>query len=291
MRPQLPAVTHVVSYLLSVSESYPYLSYAGGAVFVAIVTRWLAGRRRNPQGLPYPPGPRGLPFIGAYYKIPQKKPWAVYKEWSKKHGDLIFYKAMGHNYLIVQSLSRASDLFEKRSAIYSDRPPQPMAVDLMGWGFNMGWQPYGSWWHRHRKAFHEHFNVNAIEKYDPIQTKELHRFLDKLLRQPADFAVHVHKYIHKNRVLLKFGNANRHDSTAYSQELLRKPRMVSQFRVTTTTQMKLTSTFNVVAALIVSVSLVGATPTPEPNAAALRPITNSCNPPILCELRKRLFGE
>ncbi|PPQ99417.1 hypothetical protein CVT24_005404 [Panaeolus cyanescens] len=186
------AVTHAVNYLLSLSESYPYLSYAGGAVFVAIVTRWLAGRRRNPRGLPYPPGPRGLPFIGAYYEIPQKKPWAVYKEWSKKHGDLIFYKAMGHNYLIVQSLNRANDLFDKRSAIYSDRPPQPMAADLMGWSFNIGWQPYGSWWRRHRKAFHEHFNVNAVAKYDPIQTKELHRFLNRLLRQPAGFVDHIH---------------------------------------------------------------------------------------------------
>ncbi|KAF9044348.1 cytochrome P450 [Panaeolus papilionaceus] len=181
-------------YLVSLQELYPYLSYAGGAVVVAIVARWLSRRHhQNPRGLPYPPGPRGWPIVGIYRDIPKKKPWAVSKDWSKKYGDLIFYQAMGHNYLIVQSLRRSNDLFDKRSMIYSDRPPQPMAVDLMGWSFNLAWQPYGDWWRRHRKAFHEHFNPNIIEKYDPIQTQEHHQFLVNLLREPAAFSGHVHQ--------------------------------------------------------------------------------------------------
>ncbi|PPQ99406.1 hypothetical protein CVT24_005393 [Panaeolus cyanescens] len=198
MLPHIPlqevseVVARGVNYLVSLTESYPYLSYAGGAVFAAIVTQWLAERRRNPRGLPYPPGPRGLPFIGAFYEIPETKPWAAYKEWSKKYGNLIFYKAMGQNYLIVQGVKEVNDLFEQRSAIYSDRPPQPMAADLLGWKFNLGWQPYGPWWRRHRKAFHEHFNPNVIQKYDPVQNRELYRLLGKLLREPARFTDHIH---------------------------------------------------------------------------------------------------
>ncbi|PPQ74972.1 hypothetical protein CVT24_010273 [Panaeolus cyanescens] len=188
-------VGHGMNCLLSLTESYPYLYYAGGVVFAAIVSQWLAERRRNPRGLPYPPGPRGMPFIGAFYKIPETKPWAAYKEWSKKYGDLIFYKAMGQNYLIVQGVKEVNDLFEQRSAIYSDRPPQPMATDLLGWKFNLGWHPYGPWWRRHRKAFHEHFNPNVIEKYDPVQNQEIHRVLGKLLREPARFNDHIHNLL------------------------------------------------------------------------------------------------
>jgi hypothetical protein len=43
---------------------------------------------------------------------------------------MVYFKALGQGYLILGSVSRTSDIFEKRSSIYSDRPLTPMMYDL-----------------------------------------------------------------------------------------------------------------------------------------------------------------
>ena len=45
-------------------------------------------KRRNPAGLPYPPGPSGYPIIGNALDIPKEAPWEVYHEWAKQYGAL-----------------------------------------------------------------------------------------------------------------------------------------------------------------------------------------------------------
>ena len=51
-----------------------------------VVFYFLRSRSRNPRGLPTPPGPRGLPFIGAIYDVPQEVAWKTFQDWSKKYG-------------------------------------------------------------------------------------------------------------------------------------------------------------------------------------------------------------
>lgn len=54
-----------------------------------IFNRIYISRKRNPNGLPLPPGPKGLPIIGNLLDMPTDKPWLVYHEWSKNYGDFI----------------------------------------------------------------------------------------------------------------------------------------------------------------------------------------------------------
>jgi cytochrome P450 len=61
----------------------------------------------------------------------------------------------------------------------------------MNWYYNMGFLPYGPWWRRHRRAFHEHFHAGAVHKYLPTQTKETHAFLRRLLVTPENFRHHI----------------------------------------------------------------------------------------------------
>ena len=61
----------------------------------------------------------------------------------------------------------------------------------MGWTFSVVRMPYGAMWRRHRRAFHEHFHVNAVQKYIPIQTKEILVFLHRLLVTPENFIHHI----------------------------------------------------------------------------------------------------
>lgn len=61
---------------------------AAGAVALsfAVIERVLAKRRRNPRGLPLPPGPKGLPFLGNLSGLPEDVPWEGYHELCKKYG-------------------------------------------------------------------------------------------------------------------------------------------------------------------------------------------------------------
>jgi len=118
----------------------------------------------NPNGLPLPPGPKGYPLIGNLFNMPVDMPWLVYDEWCKTYGDMVYFNVLGQNFVILSSLKRTADLFEKRSSNYSDRMRMPMMVELMGWDSLFSLIPYGPWWRKHRRLFHQYFHSNAVTK-------------------------------------------------------------------------------------------------------------------------------
>ena len=61
----------------------------------------------------------------------------------------------------------------------------------MGLTINMSRMPYGPWWRKHRKSFHQYFHYNAVTKYQPIQRQEVRVFLRRLLLTPDNFFHHI----------------------------------------------------------------------------------------------------
>ncbi|KIJ97235.1 hypothetical protein K443DRAFT_257636 [Laccaria amethystina LaAM-08-1] len=168
-----------------------YLAVAG-LLFCLWHLKNFGTRKRNPKRLPHPPGPKGLPILGAMLDIPalSGKPWLVYDKWFKKYGDIIYFEALGQPYMVLGSLKRTNDILDKRSTNYSDRPSSPM-LKLMGYSWILALMPYGTAWRRHRRAFHEHFHLNAVHKYVPIITKETQALLRRLLETPECFMDHI----------------------------------------------------------------------------------------------------
>ncbi|KAF4621589.1 hypothetical protein D9613_012598 [Agrocybe pediades] len=156
-----------------------------------VIRKKIDARQRNPKGLPLPPGPKGLPFIGSLFNMPVDRQWITYAKWSKPYGDMVYFEVLGQPFLVLCSLKRVNDLLEKRSSNYSDRVQTPMLMDLMDWGFAFTMLPYGSWWRRHRRSFNEHFHQNAVYKYQPVQTHEMKHFLNDLLVTPENFLHHI----------------------------------------------------------------------------------------------------
>ena len=123
---------------------------------------------------------------------------------------MVYFNVLGQPFLILGSLQRTTDLFEKRSLNYSDRMRLPMMVELcvllvysfaselfqiffarMKWGFAFLFSPYGAEWKKYRRTFQEFFHHNELFKYQPIQKREVHAFLRRLLFTPDNFIHHI----------------------------------------------------------------------------------------------------
>ena len=55
-------------------------------VIAVFVMAAVASKRRNPRGLPYPPGPKGRFFVGNLFQVPRAHAWLGYHEMAKEYG-------------------------------------------------------------------------------------------------------------------------------------------------------------------------------------------------------------
>ena len=115
---------------------------AVGASLLAILVLWHRGTFG--AGLPLPPGPRALPFIGCVHLLPTEAAERKFREWGQKYGTqtsfaevflgddkltqrnlpgpVISVPLFSRSVVVVNTLDAARDLMEKRSSNYSDRP-------------------------------------------------------------------------------------------------------------------------------------------------------------------------
>ncbi|KAI6126058.1 cytochrome P450 [Pisolithus croceorrhizus] len=160
------------------------------ATLILFLSAILAIRRvrahEEPPRLPLPPGPKGLPWLGNVLSINIVEPWLTYQQWGKRYGDVVYSKALGGDYVIINNETVARELLDQRSAIYSDRPRLP-STELLGIGFVTVVMPYGDEWRLHRKLFHSVLNKEQSRKYAPMQLHRVHKFLLHLLATPQDF--------------------------------------------------------------------------------------------------------
>ncbi|TEB29714.1 O-methylsterigmatocystin oxidoreductase [Coprinellus micaceus] len=153
--------------------------------------------KRNPQGLPLPPGPKGVPVFGNLFQIAQgtqSGPWHLYNGWAKEYdSDLIYVEAMGQPVLVLNTLQAATDLMERRSPNYSDRLLPP-ALTMLKPGLGLTGMTYGPLWKANRRAFHQYYNKNVVQKYQPIIEHQTMAFLRRLNAKPKEF-MEVTKYL------------------------------------------------------------------------------------------------
>ena len=110
-------------------------------VVLFIAYSYVQEKRRNPAGLPYPPGPKGYPIIGNLFDIPNAFIYKRFREMSRElsecpsrqdsslcsdqplhaDSDIIHLQVFGFHLIVCNSKGVADDLLDKRSSIYSDR--------------------------------------------------------------------------------------------------------------------------------------------------------------------------
>ena len=154
--------------------------------------RWRAARARPPL----PPGPRGLPLIGNLLDMPSEQEWRTFARWGDQYGGLSSVTILGQTLVIVNDPKIATDLLDKRSSTFSDRPVMQMGGELVGWRNTLVLLPYGDRFRRFRRLFHQSIGTRAsIKQFHPAEEIETRRFLRRVLAQPDALAAHIRKYV------------------------------------------------------------------------------------------------
>ncbi|KAN0115759.1 cytochrome P450 [Russula decolorans] len=175
---------HVTVSLKSILDFFVLISSL--AAFLAIRDYQ---RRR---GLPYPPGPRPLPLIGNLFDIPKEFSWLSYTQLSKKHGDILSFRAFGQVIVVLNSIKVNKDLLERRPDIYSDRPVIPI-FDMMKWEWNVGFGNCTESWRLARKLLDRSLRPAGIAAYRPLLQMKSYALLSQVLANPEDLEAHLNR--------------------------------------------------------------------------------------------------
>ncbi|PPQ98487.1 hypothetical protein CVT26_013888 [Gymnopilus dilepis] len=178
-----------------------------GLLFSIATFVWKTRRgSRNPENLPYPPGPKPLPLIGNVYDVPRDVPWKVFEEWGRKYGDIIYFHTFGKPIIILNSFAAAHDLLDKRGAIYSYRPQFAMANEVIGWNFSLTSMDYSEKSKRQRKYLQSYFSRQLLPNYYQIQVREAHRMLSDILQDPENYRDHIKRMAAGITMTLAYGH-------------------------------------------------------------------------------------
>ncbi|KAJ1309213.1 hypothetical protein OPQ81_004882 [Rhizoctonia solani] len=149
-------------------------------------------RRTRGTSLPLPPGPPSWPL------------WFLHNG-GEEHGDISYVRLPGQDIIILNSYEAATELLDRRSAIYSSRPSQVMAGQLVGWESSLGMLPYGERMRKTRKLLHEGMSVRAMADLYPLQEREAIKFVQRLLKTPEQLQGHIHQTVGSSLLKLTYG--------------------------------------------------------------------------------------
>ncbi|KAA1476670.1 cytochrome P450 [Dentipellis sp. KUC8613] len=156
-----------------------------------LIAAFLVYSIRKRWALPLPPGPPALPIFGNFFSLPAEQQWVAFADWSKAlQSDLISVWIFGRLTLVLNSKKLTKELYERRSAKYSDRPAF-VIFQLTGWDFNNALIPYSDKWRARRRLLHATLHEKAAQEFRPLQMTKTHELLCKLRTDPEDFEAHI----------------------------------------------------------------------------------------------------
>ncbi|KAI6042970.1 cytochrome P450 [Pisolithus marmoratus] len=163
-----------------------------GAACVAVVGLQVLATRAKSK-LPYPPGPKGLPFIGSALNIDLQRPHLTYTQWAKTYGDIVYTLTLGQAVIIMNSEKTARMLADGRSEIYSDRYQSPLNR-MYGTDGTTPSLEYGKEWKIHRKLFHLSLRNDVIDEYNDLHLSYARDLARNLLRDSSKLFEHIDLY-------------------------------------------------------------------------------------------------
>jgi len=84
---------------------------------------------RDPRRKNLPPQVRGWPIINQTFLQLKDDPTVLLRDWAREYGELFMTKSGTTTFIWLNSMEAVKELFDRRSNIYSDRQPMPMALE------------------------------------------------------------------------------------------------------------------------------------------------------------------
>jgi hypothetical protein len=90
------------------------------------------------------------------------------------------------------------DLFDKKSAIYSDRPKLWMGGELVGYSKTLVLAPYANRFRSYRRNFARLIGTpNAVQKFWKTEEREAHIFIQRVLAGTDGLEANLRKYANR----------------------------------------------------------------------------------------------
>jgi cytochrome P450 len=185
--------------------TFSLLSIQSGCLCIGsyFLVRWLAGRKTRAHNLSLPPGPRGLPVVGALFQWPTKDPWIVFSQWAAQHGTtlcfitfypkanpsalgkVVYTSILGSSIILLNTPEACAETFGTRGAIYSDRPLAYFADVMVGWNRSVPRMKDGPLFRELRRIINEEIGSKAkLKRFEPLVDVATRRLMSKLLSKP-----------------------------------------------------------------------------------------------------------
>lgn len=93
-----------------------------------------------------PPYVKGWPIINQSLDHLSPDLPLLHQKWYRKYGDIYCTKSGATTFVWLSSPQIVKDLIDRRSAIYSSRPPLPLTSDVLSGGRRVAFMPRNNMW-------------------------------------------------------------------------------------------------------------------------------------------------
>lgn len=109
-------------------------------------------------------------------------------------GEIVHLNVLGQDLIVLNSPKAATDLLEKKSSTYSDRPVVMMCGEIIGWNKSLALTQYGPRFRKFRKYMSGLMGTrDHLKKFVPLQEKEVSKLVARVVADPDSLAHLVRK--------------------------------------------------------------------------------------------------